>query len=407
MKKFNINKINTALFCVFILTLSGCKIKKEVTITYPAEIDKHDDAEGVEQLESGTALNETYIDKNYVSEEKQDEVLYADNLNVSPIDFDFDGFAQVFLQVSSIADAEDYKVSKLGKYYYEKGNTVLIYSHADDGYDSVLYEDNTDGDSECYGTLLSSPFGCFSNGLGNSARRIFPAEELDTCSRSEAIEACREYAEACGYDDNASISTYAATLKAISEINEYHGNSISAPGEGYEVITRGQVEKLRDEGKEEEADELSAQMHDAVNRGLEWKKEHEAIILYYRMPLNGILTDGNNAGLEIIYVPYTKRVVLVSGRVPVIAGDVVGKTELVSKDAAVSQAAQIVGVRSQDDITIDAVTLIYSIQSINGTGLQAVPAWKIDYELNNAAEQTILMDTGTAYINAATGFVLQ
>ena len=40
-------------------------------------------------------------------------------------------------------------------------------------------------------------------------------------------------------------------MKKINKIVQ-----VGAPGEGYEVVTRGQVELLRDEGKDDEADAL-------------------------------------------------------------------------------------------------------------------------------------------------------
>ena len=63
---------------------------------------------------------------------------------------------------------------------------------------------------------------------------------------------------------------------------------VGAPGEGYEVITRGQVEQLRDEGKEAEADALYDKMDSGFKRNLPWKKEYEAMLLVYKLKLNGV-----------------------------------------------------------------------------------------------------------------------
>ena len=94
-------------------------------------------------------------------------------------------------------------------------------------------------------------------------------------------------------------------------------DSISAPGEGFDIVTKGQVEELRDEGKDEEAEKMDDQLHSATGRGLPWKKEHEAMVVYYRSKLNGMLLDSHDAGLEIVYVPYIDKIVLITGHVPV------------------------------------------------------------------------------------------
>ena len=93
-------------------------------------------------------------------------------------------------------------------------------------------------------------------------------------------------------------------------------DSISAPGEGFDIVTKGQVEELRDEGKDEEAEKMDDQLHSATGRGLPWKKEHEAMVVYYRSKLNGMLLDSHDAGLEIVYVPYIDKIVLITGNVP-------------------------------------------------------------------------------------------
>ena len=66
-------------------------------------------------------------------------------------------------------------------------------------------------------------------------------------------------------------------MDAIEKANKVFADSISAPGEGFDIVTKGQVEELRDEGKDEEAEKMDNQLHSATRRGLPWKKEHEAM----------------------------------------------------------------------------------------------------------------------------------
>lgn len=41
------------------------------------------------------------------------------------------------------------------------------------------------------------------------------------------------------------------------------------------------------------------------------EKEHEAMVLYYRSEINGLLMDSHESGLEIVYVPYMDKIVLI------------------------------------------------------------------------------------------------
>ena len=182
-------------------------------------------------------------------------------------------------------------------------------------------------------------------------------------------------------------------------------DSISAPGEGFDIVTKGQVEELRDEGKDEEAEKMDDQLHSATGRGLPWKKEHEAMVLYYRSEINGLLMDSHESGLEIVYVPYMDKIVLISGYTPYEQIADSETNELISEKVAMSQAAQTLGIRTQDDIQIDAVSLVYAMQYAGTDQMCAVPAWKVDYVLKNVDENTQIRDPGSLLIDAVSGFV--
>ena len=307
------------------------------------------------------------------------------------------------METSTIEEAEKYKPKhSLGEYYYEIGGKTIVYTGITSGI--ISYNDVTDGAGDCYDAIINS-LGYLTNGMGNSFRQLCPNESLDICSKEQAIEACSKYAQACGYGSDCDITVYAFTLDAIEKVNEVFADSISAPGEGFDIVTKGQVEELRDEGKDEEAEKMDDQLHSATSRGLPWKKEHEAMVVYYRSKLNGMLLDSHDAGLEIVYVPYIDKIVLITGHVPCQQTAVSKISELISKEAAVSQVAQTLGIRTQDDIQIDAVSLVYAMQYAGTDQLCAIPSWKVDYVLKNADENTKIRDSGSLWIDAVSGFV--
>ena len=126
--------------------------------------------------------------------------------------------------------------------------------------------------------------------------------------------------------------------------------------------------------------------------------------MYYRQKLDGVKIDSQSAGLRILYVPYTNKVVLINGYTPYEQESVLETTELISEERAVSQVIQELGIRSQQDIDINQISMIYAIQLKDGNAY-AVPAWKVDYILKNVDEDTMSGDTGSIRIDAVSGFV--
>lgn len=377
-----------SLICV----LAGCRFKKE--IEFDATKERENSQEEIEKNE-----NETSEEKSKTQDENTH--IYADTLNVKRMGIDLDYFVQIFLGTSTIEEAEKYKPKhSLGDYYYEMDGKTIVYTNTG----GITYVDATDGAGDCYDSIVNS-LGYFSNGMGNSFRQLCPDENLDTCTKEQAIEACSKYAQACGYGSDCDITVYAFTLDAIEKVNKVFADSISAPGEGFDIVTKGQVEELRDEGKDEEAEKMDEQLHSATSRGLPWKKEHEAMVLYYRSEINGLLMDSHESGLEIVYVPYMDKIVLISGYTPYEQIADSETNELISEKVAMSQAAQTLGIRTQDDIQIDAVSLVYAMQYAGTDQMCAVPAWKVDYVLKNVDENTQIRDPGSLLIDAVSGFV--
>ena len=353
------------------LALPGCRFRREISVSMPAESEEQI------QVESNTNI------------EKEDDRNYLESIKLKRKDnTDLNQFAQLLLGVPTIEEAEQYKPKHfLGDYYYEKDGTVVIYNKDF----AISYSDENDGMASTYSHLMN-PIGD-----GSLLRETYPEESLASCTKEQAVKACEKYARLCGYED-AEVSSYAITLDAIQNIEKKLQYTIGAPGEGYEVITRGQVEQLRDEGKEAEADALYDKMDLGFKRNLPWKKEYEAMLLVYKLKLNGVLMD--NEQLEIIYLPYQNKVVILSADLPYEPEEISEKHELVSKEKAMSQAIQTLGT----NITIDTISLVY-VKEYNADGENyAVPTWRVDYIQNN--ESAIAGRTGTIYIDAVSGFVV-
>ncbi len=353
------------------LALPGCRFRREISVSMPAESEEQI------QVESNTNI------------EKEDDRNYLESIKLKRKDnTDLNQFAQLLLGVPTIEEAEQYKPKHfLGDYYYEKDGTVVIYNKDF----AISYSDENDGMASTYSHLMN-PIGD-----GSLLRETYPEESLASCTKEQAVKACEKYARLCGYED-AEVSSYAITLDAIQNIEKKLQYTIGAPGEGYEVITRGKVEQLRDEGKEAEADALYDKMDSGFKRNLPWKKEYEAMLLVYKLKLNGVLMD--NEQLEIIYLPYQNKVVILSADLPYEPEEISEKHELVSKEKAMSQAIQTLGT----NITIDTISLVY-VKEYNADGENyAVPTWRVDYIQNN--ESAIAGRTGTIYIDAVSGFVV-
>ena len=353
------------------LALPGCRFRREISVSMPAESEEQI------QVESNTNI------------EKEDDRNHLESIKLKRKDnTDLNQFAQLLLGVPTIEEAEQYKPKHfLGDYYYEKDGTVVIYNKDF----AISYSDENDGMASTYSHLMN-PIGD-----GSLLRETYPEESLASCTKEQAVKACEKYARLCGYED-AEVSSYAITLDAIQNIEKKLQYTIGAPGEGYEVITRGQVEQLRDEGKEAEADALYDKMDSGFKRNLPWKKEYEAMLLVYKLKLNGVLMD--NEQLEIIYLPYQNKVVILSADLPYEPEEISEKHELVSKEKAMSQAIQTLGT----NITIDTISLVY-VKEYNADGENyAVPTWRVDYIQNN--ESAIAGRTGTIYIDAVSGFVV-
>lgn len=371
--KNNNQKIVGIVVSTVVLALAGCRFKREVVVSLPIESEEQIQTEG------NTNIG------------KEDDSNYLESIKLKKNDHtDLNQFAQLFLQTTTIEEAEQYKPKHyLGDYYYEKDGTVAIYNKNF----AISYSDENDGMASSYNRLMNPIED------GTLLRGIYPKEELDSCTKEQAVQACEKYAKLCGYE-GAEVSSYAITLDAVEKINKII--SIGAPGEGYEVITRGQVEQLRDEGKDSEADALAEKIDSGAERNLPWKKEYEAMLLVYQLKLNDVLVDSKNQTLKIIYVPYKDKIAVLSADIPYTVEEFSEKRELVSKEKAMSQVVQSVGT----DIKINTVSLVYVIQNDQNGNENAVPAWKVEYIANVTEDTVQITNEKVIYVDAVSGFVV-
>lgn len=383
MRKKEMTKRGFLFACSVLITVSGCRFRREVSVTLPSGMNEQKETQQSGDVELSMNSDENLNKDN--GSDSNSEPIYLESVKLKRNDnTDLNQFAQLLLGVSTIEEAEQYKPKhSLGDYYYEKDGTVAIYNK-----DFLIsYGDDNDGMESSYSRLMS-PFE-----YRALLRGMYPEEELDFCTKEQAIKVCEKYAKLCGYED-AEVSSYAITLDAIEKINKIF--QVGAPGEGYEVVTRGQVELLRDEGKDDEADALRDKIDSGAERNLPWKKEYEAMLLVYHLKLNDILVDSTYQVLEIVYVPQKDKIAILSAGIPYEPEEISEKRELISKEKAMSQAVQVVGT----NMKINAVSLVYAIEYDQDGNENAVPAWRIDYTTN----ETDVTNLRAIYIDAVSGF---
>ena len=175
------------------LALPGCRFRREISVSMPAESEEQI------QVESNTNI------------EKEDGRNYLESVKLKRNDnTDLNQFAQLLLGVPTIEEAEQYKPKHfLGDYYYEKDGTVVIYNKDF----AISYSDENDGMASTYSHLMN-PIGD-----GSLLRETYPEESLVSCTKEQAVKACEKYARLCGYED-AEVSSYAITLDAIQNIEK-------------------------------------------------------------------------------------------------------------------------------------------------------------------------------------------
>lgn len=364
-------KITIVFLSCCIVFLPGCELKKKLDVT-------------LEETASGTQAPAV------------GEVVYVESGNL-----DREKVVQTFLGVSA-EEAEKYihpKYNSETNKLYETNSIMLSYAQ-----DMLLYTDDNEGAASCY-KMACYPNGAWAqNSLGSSIRKAYPEESLEGWTKEEVLAVCRPYAEACGYE-NADVQVYAMTLEVLQKSAEEKGN-ISAPGPGFEVVTYGEIADANEAGDTEKAEALREQMYSATGRGISWQKKDEAFLVVYRPYLNGLVTDSFLQRMTIIYVPQYQKIVYAEAYMPFSILDTGDETELISREAAVSETMLSLGAESEEDITINNIELVYSVrrEELAEKGMVS-PCWRIDYDLKRGSEEAMYMDGGTTLINAIDGHI--
>lgn len=307
---------------------------------------------------------------------------------------------EVFLN-QSVSDAEKFYYHHL---YEMDGKTLTVanseYESPDNPSETepityVGYWDDNEGAYSCYSILglLGDVLSMNTSALRNN----YPEENLDACTKEEAMEACLPYAEACGYGD-AEVLAYGVTLDIIEKKSMITGWGedivYSAPGPGYEVITYRQIYELEEEGRAEEADILRDQLQSsALHRGFPWKKKHEAMILIYQKQFEGFAMDTASESMLILYVPLYGRPIYVNAPMPSIAAEKLGENQLISKDEALEQVLIAKGYSSAADIEVQQISLVYALQQVSEDETvwdQAIPCWQIEYSCEEVRDQVLI-----------------
>ncbi len=225
---------------------------------------------------------------------------------------------------------------------------------------------------------------------GNRLRADYPREDIDACSKEEAIEKCSDLAEALGYD-SANIETYGMTVDALN--HNYENSDAHSFGQPEEGTPEEQAERYQD----------------TDYKYKKWTKEYEAVYLIYRSVINGKEVDNEiNSGLRVIYAPKYKRIVHAEWSMPFYEKEKVGTISLISKDDAIQFVRGKEGTGNAEDFEISYADLVYSVsynETLKNESHTLLPVWRIDYHIKNSArfKYNERASYRTTLVNAITG----
>lgn len=239
---------------------------------------------------------------------------------------------------------------------------------------------------------------------------IYPEEDLESCSREEAIAACAPLAKAMGYEE-AQVNVYAMKKEILNNFAklsraEKYGLNFSAPDPEYDYkYVEEQEEEALQNG---DYDKLFGGDEDEK---IEWTNRTEAYILVYRSVWNDLVMDtANDYMLLCVYVPAYGRVVYADGTQSLVHTNLKEK-ELISAEEAVAEVLRVQKIVSEKDIIVRNISLVYSprAKQIMPDLEQRVidPCWRIDYQLSEdfikRNPNDYETDDGTILINAVDG----
>lgn len=136
--------------------------------------------------------------------------------------------------------------------------------------------------------------------------------------------------------------------------------------------------------------------------------------MYYRPYINGKIVDSIKQSMQIIYVPYYERIVYAEAWIPYELKEVESTVSILTPEDAVSKVMDAIGVKSQDDLKIDSISLVYSVCAVrtaraaedDSTAWTLNPCWRIDY--TRVGDPDLLgIEQDTKVIDAVDGIVAQ
>lgn len=209
-------------------------------------------------------------------------------------------------------------------------------------------------------------------------REYFPKEDLEICSKEEALEFCAPIAEAFGYGE-AEVSVYAMNLDSIRNIYEDNKENWELESPTYE-----------------EGDSSGG-----------WTKDLEAILIIYKPYLKDLVVESSLQRLQLIYVPKYDKVVYAYGEIPWKLEKVKAETEIISSSEAVSRVLLSYGLSEVgENIEILDTGLVYTYMYKEFLEDHSVTlCWRVDYHLIDVAGCTENEAYRTMLIDAETGVV--
>ncbi|MFG6392852.1 MAG: hypothetical protein K1W24_01480 [Lachnospiraceae bacterium] len=272
---------------------------------------------------------------------------------------------------------------------YEKGVKFLSFSgKSKEGLGPVIsYKDNYEmAGNQYYEVLSGITYSLTKNLFGTTIRNKLPGENIDGCTKEEALKYCNPYAELLGYSkDNSVAEVYALTLDSLLK-----GSETGVPHYG--------PLKGIDNKKPLPDDEF-----DKLQEKYLWTKEYEALYVVYKPYTNGLVFESSYGALEMIYAPAYEKIVYLFGEMPWIVNEKKKADKIITKEEAEKEAVTVTKAK-KDNVKIENVTMVYSqnilhLRENNSLDL----CYRVDLKIENSAMYTGPKAYQSVLINAVTG----
>lgn len=301
--------VTSILLISGVASLSGCKLKRELSVSLAETTVKETKASDTKPNE--TQINETQTGETTAKENEMDEtqipetekntrtgeIVYlktqvADAFDLNEITNCFFGCDETTAQDYLVKSYYDYweqqGYSSSGQYLYEKEFEVVnVLQNGQSKSSYITYMDNKNAAGMCYDIYDISGF--LYNGIGSSMEKQFPKEDLKSCTREDAMKQCEKYAVACGYKD-ADVQVYAMTKEALNRVCNINKTTTAAPDPNFNhpfsEAEKWNLNQERQEALEKEDTDLVHSIEQklaALNEVsyIPWEEKDEAYLLIY------------------------------------------------------------------------------------------------------------------------------